>query len=208
MRVSGSAYAVAEVGEILAWLHATLIVHFGDGIDVTEPSVKVKLLNGYGACWIGSSIKGLAKYQALDASADCWHNILGDTVCVRGYPTPRRPRLQTGMEVSLDAMLALAKARKVIIFKGVACIKGFCSIIIPTGRQDDVIYWHLTTNLDGSYMSYTNEKPVAREGFRGLSYHDLETCRHVLGWSNCVQNLAGMFYSSWSRITHNFGTFY
>lgn len=130
----------------------------------------------------------------LSKPGSCWAKMLGDNmVSVRGYPIARRPEHQTGMEIQLPMMLSLANARRLSQFKGIFCIKGYCSIVIPTRRQGDIIYWHLVTNLDGQHISYTDERVVALATNypRDLSIQDLRTSRHILGWSPEIENLTG-----------------
>lgn len=208
LSVTGTIYAIAEIGEIISWLHAALSLTVGsDGISIHEPFIDLNFLatqafmeSGVDAtCRIQSSLKGKMRdiQTTPSAQGECWQNILGNTVCVHGYPTTRRPMRQTGMEVSLKTMISLANARKLMCFKGIFCIKGYCSLIVPTERKEDTIFWHLSTNKDGSYMPYTGQNHGENglnndnQCLQGLSLHELETSTHVLGWASNVESLAG-----------------
>lgn len=206
--VTGAVYSVAEIGQIIAWLHAALsLSDLPTGIRVSNPVLE-PITNGGRPVRPGTDIVAECKiYSTLGTersdtvgprsttSGNCWSNILGNTVYVRGYPTARRAEHHTGMEVSLAVMIALANSRRLSRFKGLFCIKGFCSIILPTRLQEGLIFWHLVTNLDREYMSYTDHKILRLWASYplGLSTEILETSRHILGWCDNIQNLAGVY---------------
>ncbi|KAK2607654.1 hypothetical protein N8I77_006317 [Diaporthe amygdali] len=219
--VTGAVSSVAEIGQIIAWINAALsLSDLQTGIRVSCPVLEPEPKSGKSIrpgtnivadCKIYSTlgVEGHADIGTRNfASANCWSDILGNTIYVRGYPTARRAEHHTGMEVSLGTMIALANSRRLSRFKGFFSIKGFCSIILPTRLQGNFIYWHLVTNLDGKYISYTNDKVrrLWREYPPGLSTENLQTSRHILGWCDNIQNLAGSevakYDIGWSGLGH------
>lgn len=208
--VTGSVHSVAEIGEAVAWLQAALSFSGTENsicacIPILEPALlsdgprnsAQSGISGQKLYMIRTDFEPLGSVPLIGHKADddgnCWRNILGNTVSVKGYPTRCRPQQQTGMEISLDTMIALANARRLSLFGGKFCIKGFCSVIVPTQRQDNIVYWHLLTNLDGEHLSYTDERVLAcgRTYPWGLRVEDLKTSRHILGWCTEVHNLTG-----------------
>lgn len=207
--VTGAGHSVAEIGEILAWIRAALsLSKFPAGVCVSDPVLKSKAISSrpkppdtdiVADCKIFSTI-GTAEHRAASHPGylelgNCWADLLGNTVYVRGYPTTRRAEPNTGMEISLATMITLARSRRLNRFKGLFCIKGYCSIILPTRRKGDFIYWHLITNSDGKYMSYTDEKVrrLWKEYPQDLSTRILAKSRHILGWCENIQNVTGMY---------------
>lgn len=201
---TGTANSVAEIGEILAWLVAALsLSNLPKGICVSEPAISSAAirpggLDKFAHCKISSTLWS-EEHNTADTrsvtSSNCWADILGNTVYVKGYPTAGRAEHHTGMEVSLATMIHLVRSRRLSRFKGRFCIKSYCSIIMPTQKQGDFIYWHLVTNRSGEYLSYTDDKVQRLWGKypRGLVYKSLERSRHILGWCDNIQNLAGTY---------------
>lgn len=196
--VRGTVDSVAEIGEILAWMVAALsISYLPSDICVSDPALIISplrsVINDFAVCDIVSYLRTEKSHSA--ASGNCWADILGNTVYVKGYPTARRVEHHTGMEVSLATMIALVRSRRLSRFKGRFCIKGYCSIIMPTRRQGDCIYWHLVTDHTGEYIHFTDYR-VRRlwgEYPQDLSITTLEKSRHILGWCGSIQNFAGTY---------------
>ncbi|KUI55959.1 hypothetical protein VP1G_10781 [Cytospora mali] len=191
--VSGTTCSIAEIGEILAWMRTALSGGFShlDRVWTGTPVLQAS----------NSSMKVLSRLDPGEVPlvphssqpGSCWYNILGNVVSVKGYPTKRRPEHHTGIELPLPMMVPLANARRLSRFKGMLCIKGYCSIVVPTRRQGGFIYWHLITNSDGEHISYTDGRVVtlAETYPQDLSIEDLRTSRHILGWTPQVENLTG-----------------
>lgn len=213
---TGTISSVAEVGEILAWIGAALsISDLQAGVSVSDPVLEPRTRDGtlvqpgidsFADCDISANL-GTEEHDIMDSrcanSSNCWGDILGNTVHVKGYPTARRAEHHTGMEVSLATMISLARSRRLSRFKGHFCIKGYCSIVIPTRQQGDFIYWHLITHHNGEYMSYIDYRVqiLWKEYPRDLSIRDLEKGRHILGWCDNVQNFAGMYVLNVSSLS-------
>lgn len=80
--------------------------------------------------------------------------------CRRLTLLSRRAMRQSGMQVFVNAIVALADARKSIFFNNTYCIKGYCSILVtPLRHREGIISWHLTTNKDGFHMLCTTHWP-------------------------------------------------
>lgn len=203
--VFGAVESVAEIGEILAWTVAALsLSDLPTGIGVSEPvlgSPPIRpgpWLDKYAHCKIYSESWKEGNQVADTRSAtsgNCWADMLGNTVYVKGYPTARRVEHHKGMEVSLTTMIALVRSRRLSRFKGRFCIKGYCSIVIPTRRQGDCIYWHLVTDHTGEYIYYTDYRvrQLWRDCPQDLTIRDLEKSRHIVGWCDNIRNLAGTY---------------
>lgn len=213
---TGTISSVAEVGEILVWINAALsLSNLEAGVSVSDPVLKPRTrdstlaqpgIDNFADCNISANL-GTEEYDITDSrcaiSSDCWGDILGNTVFVKGYPTARRAEHYTGMEVSLSTMISLARSRRLSRFNGNFCIKGYCSIVIPIRKQGDSIYWHLITNHNGAYVSYVDYRvqKLWKDYPRDLSIRDLEKGRHILGWCDNVQIFAGMFSLNMSSLS-------
>ncbi|KAI1503638.1 hypothetical protein F5X99DRAFT_375055 [Biscogniauxia marginata] len=201
--VTGGCDSIAEVGEQIAWLNTALqFSPIDNGVDCQFPSCSFSLsdaefepidsnITNKGSCTI---IPG--RYPSISltsTSGQCWMNLFGNPVLVGGYPIPRRAEPGTGIEIPLNMMAALAHARKITKFTKSIFIKGLSTILIPTRRTDDSIIWHMVFNEDGSHISFSDARtrPYLNTHLEDLTFGDLETSRHILGWSANVENVAG-----------------
>jgi hypothetical protein len=98
--------------------------------------------------------------------------------------------------MSLDIMAAMTDTRYINIFNCGAFIKGFSSMLVPTGRSEDVLLWHhLYKKNAGEHISYWDfQLPYLDVGMS-----QLETSRHILGWCSDADSLVGMFPQETAR---------
>jgi hypothetical protein len=206
--VTGTAYSVAEVGEILGWIGAALSSSKVDGtIDYQGTPICDIVPKDIGG-------EGLLRWEAeLKTHSDllssreipvvsrlpgqCWTRLFGNPALVEGYRIPRRDEANTGMEAPLHIMAQLVNSRKVSVFGGRILIKGYSAILVPTRKTADHIFWHLVSNEDldfkQNYILYSDTRVAAllHHYPPNLTLSDLETSRHVLGWCGEVKNSTG-----------------
>lgn len=104
----------------------------------------------------------------------------------------RRIPLYRGLEIPLNMMTALVGTARAHVFNDVTILKGFSSMLIPSGQSEDIIVWHVLFNGNGSRISYT-EYDFAP--LRNTSFPHLQTSRHIVGWCSQVECYAGRFNS-------------
>jgi nucleoside phosphorylase len=196
----GTAGSVAEIGEQLGWIGAALrsskydlgvgycrpLIHFED-----TQSLKMGIL-----CKIHFSFQERGKYSE-PSKGQCWHNLFKNPVVVEGFPIPRKTEIETGLEIPLHIMAALAQSQRVNTFDGKVFIKGFSTMLVLIKKNADLIIWHLLYNRDGNRISYLdNTVPLGENA----SVSDVEKARHVLGWCSEVKYYAGRnnFQVEWS----------
>ncbi len=110
-----------------------------------------------------------------------------------GFPVPRRPEAHIGLELPLDMMAALARARYVDVFNSKVFVKGFSTMLVPTKRVEDVVIWHLLYKTDPNERISYLDCPVKQ---LDVSMASLEDARHVVGWcSEAVCNIGGFMLS-------------
>ena len=186
IEATGSAMALAELGEQLAWLGAACRQAKGDQLSYCTPVLEVKGgLTGY------FTMKYIE--TCLDADADdspkgdgtCWHAIFRNPTIVPGYPMLARTKKEKGLEIPLNMMASLIEAAHATDFDGGILIKGFSSILIPTARIENSILWHLEYKEDGSRMAYCtgNERCLTSPGPDSVDLSLLKVSRNFLGWA-------------------------
>ncbi|OTA79948.1 hypothetical protein M434DRAFT_17920 [Hypoxylon sp. CO27-5] len=191
VKAVGISEFVVEIGEQLAWLGAALraspldagVVHCTPFVD--QPSSVYDELSG-ATCTI--------KYntQICEAKAQqngqCWQNLFRNPVVARGYPILRRDKAETGLEMPLNMLTALARARYIDTFNSKVFIKGFSTMLVPTKQSDDLLTWHLLYNKHPeeriSYLDCHLEHV-------DITVADLEKCRHILGWCSDAVSIIG-----------------
>lgn len=122
------------------------------------------------------------------ANGQCWHDIFRNPVVVRGYPIPQRLQWKSGLEISLNIMAGLARTQCVNRFKDKVYAKGFSTMLVPTKKDTEVVFWHLIYNRDGERISYLDDDQDQEQYICQL---DLENYRHVLGWCSEAKLYAG-----------------
>ncbi|OQV01785.1 hypothetical protein CLAIMM_07079 [Cladophialophora immunda] len=205
VKAIGSSDAVIEVGQQFGWLGAALrLSPVETGLSycspvITEPRMShgqqpTSTVLPYAElyCKISFKIEECSDLGSV-ANGQCWHNLLGSSNIVRGYPIRHRAMPGTGLEVPLDIMAELAQASRATMFRGHIFIKGFSTILVPTKHVGDLIVWHLLFNQNGSHISFTDSRVRELPGAHvdNVSFHDLEICRHIVGWCPSVKNLTG-----------------
>lgn len=123
----------------------------------------------------------------------CWANLFRNPVLVTGYPTAHRTDPNTGVELSLSAMIELVQSRQFVSLDGNIFLKGFCSLLVATAVAVDVVLWHFLFNSTGVQISYCNPrlKDLSNETCQELTLRDIETRRHVVGWCCDVRENSG-----------------
>lgn len=211
---NGPKTSLAEVGEQLAWLGAALRIPPHDqGLACCSPFISVPAIGTKPAPSIKSTFTPTVKFKIGfrdeiqqdpgRLNGKCWHNLFKNPMVVKGYPIPARAETGTGAEIPFNIMAGLARTQRVDCFKGMTFIKGFSTLLVPTRRTGDVIFWHLFYNKDGRRISYL-ESAISSLGY--ATSLDLERCRHVLGWCEDAAFYAGRVFLQ--TVTKDFANAY
>jgi hypothetical protein len=200
--ISGLAGTVVGVGELLAWITAALRPHPYLGLASCTPFVK-NFVSEYKVgertsmwCEVDYNLEEVTNTPE-PPTGRCWRDLFRNPIIVKGFKIRRRPSDLAGIESSLNIMTSLVQTRRIAVFDNRLFIKGFCTMLIPTKREEDLVIWHVLFNDDGSQIAYTdprlNEIGIKRDMTDNLTFSDLETARHVVGWCSTVENHAGKF---------------
>ncbi|PLN78353.1 hypothetical protein BDW42DRAFT_187471 [Aspergillus taichungensis] len=201
VEVIGTPYSVAEIGEQIAWLGASLRSSpYPEGLAYSQPMIdNIRVIDNKGKAPAKAYLAELqgdinfhaySKQSPSKANGLCWHGLFRNPIVVEGFPILRRPdkRTASGLEIPLYIMASLAQARYVNIFMGGIYIKGFSTILVPTEQCDDMTMWHLVHNKNGDRISYLDNPVTPTEQ---VTVPQLEKSRHVLGWCSEAKYLAG-----------------
>jgi len=187
---SGVPHFVVEVAEQLAWIGAALrpssetgpapgliccLPHIEEMTPFAEPEG-----HGYLSCKIKFPCRVFRPTKSDQATGQCWHGLFRMPVVVKGYPISRRPKAETGLEISLEMMAALIGSRSVERFNSAIFIKAFSAMLAPTDRIDNVVIWHLLhTQRPSDRISYLDCSMQYRDDIR---LTELASARHIVGW--------------------------
>ncbi|GCB17283.1 hypothetical protein AAWM_00168 [Aspergillus awamori] len=197
IKISGLADSIAEVGEQLAWLGCALRSSPADsGIAYCRPFVKRLReglvpedlgLNPLYVYEIGFDIQ-TEEGNTESVNGCCWHGLFRNPVVAEGYPTPRRPEPDPGLEIPLGLLAGLSQVRRATTFDGKTVLKGFSVMLIPTKFSNDIVMWHMLHADSDKRLSYLEAQPFAPISITGA---DLEKSRHLLGWCSDMKFYAG-----------------
>lgn len=194
----GPMTSVVELGEQLAWLGAALRTPpQGHGLACCCPFISFPAddrdLSLYMKGWrpvvkFKIGFRDEIQQDPGRLNGICWHNLFKNPMVVKGYPIPAKVETGTGAEIPFNIMAGMARAQRVECFKGMTFVKGFSTLLVPTKRTGDMIFWHLFYNKDGQRISYLDSTITSLGYAKSL---DLEQCRHVLGWCEDAAFYAG-----------------
>lgn len=185
VEASGTSSALQEVGEQLGWISAALRSSPFESVTFCTPKV-VDFRRQSTAipedilrfdCNIEHTFRPVEE-DTIPINGNCWHSLFRNPVVVEGYPIPLRAERDTGLEIPLNAIAALADTRRVDEFNGKLFIKGFATMLYPTKRSgEDIVIWHLRCKEDGKRISYFE----AHELHIDVSISVIEQARHIMG---------------------------
>ena len=194
--VVGTVAAIVEIGACLSWVGA-VVQPAPSEISLLRPSVHYR---GFSVFNINYVIRPLEPSRRHN-NGQCWHDLFREAVIVEGFPIPRRPigKNLYGIEVPLEIMAGLAGTQRINSYAGKMFIKGFSKLLLTTGREEDIVMWHLISSEDGDRVSYL-------DGMRlcpiEIHLSDLKTSRHILGWCSEMKFYAGWFSDSLLILCH------
>jgi nucleoside phosphorylase len=201
VEASGTIYSVAEIGEQFAWIGAALRSSpYEEGVACSTPiiektsagnvpqqssSITIEHSNSFGIHFV---VAKKEKEHSGIAQCQCWHGMFKNPVVVQGYPIRRRSENNTGLEIPLDMMAVLTRARRANTFNRNIFIKGYSSLLVLTRKSGDLLLWHLLRNESGDRVSYLDYSGPRTED---VDVDGLEKARHVVGWCSRARNYAG-----------------
>ena len=190
--IIGSADFIAETGEILSWMGAVFRPSPKEGVvyECTPSVNNFKYQESNLFLDIYTSKSCTIEYSLIEAGtslAHCWHGLFQYAVVAHGFPIMKRSNSVEGLEMSLGMMLALCRARHIGQYNGKIIIKGFSSMFSLSEHKPGISTWHLTGNMDGSFIPY----PRTKDGieFGDLGVQEILRDRHFVGW--CSQFIYG-----------------
>lgn len=203
VEAEGQVDFVAEIGEQLGWLAATLRSSpVSNGVVACVPrisSFQVPILGkGCAASVIASCQIDFDMTVAQDISCHspgfCWASLFRNPLLVTNYPIRRRAEAYTGIEMSLPMMVELIRSRQLTRVGGRVILKGFCSLLVATAVAGDTVMWHLVYNPTGERISYCDPRleNIGSIVLEGFTLRDLEARRHILGWCSSIRECSGI----------------
>ncbi|GAD95394.1 Pfs domain protein [Paecilomyces variotii No. 5] len=184
--VVGTVAAIVEIGACLSWIGAIVQPAISEEISLLRPSIQYKGLHHFNI----EFVKRPLEHSTRRKNGQCWHDLFREAVIVEGFPIPRRPTGKDlcGVEVPLEIMAGLIGTQRVNSYAGKIFIKGFSKLLLPTGREENIVMWHLISSEYGDRVSYLDGMKLCP-----IEMHlsDLNECRHILGWCSEMKFYAG-----------------
>ncbi|KAM5519714.1 PFS domain-containing protein [Fusarium oxysporum f. sp. phaseoli] len=192
VEMDGSAASISETGEQLAWLGAALRSSpRRKGLVYCTPSIRSmyqsRVMPQAVVFEIEFEVEQLPESPDI-ANGQCWHGIFKNPIIVKGFPILPKLQKNTGLEIPINLMAGLARAKHVDRFNDKVYVKGFSTMLVPTKQFKDVVYWHLIYQEDGCRISYLADNLQRDDDVGSLN---LASCRHILGWCSEANFYAG-----------------
>jgi len=202
--VTGELHAVSEVGEQLGWLGSALRPSpSACSIGLCVPEIKgfnaqsendTANPTTEGTFHIGFNVKGLDIGLVRSVpGGTCWCSLFECPSLVKGYPIRRRPKPDTGLEISLGVMASIIRSDSVVQIDQKVWMKGFSSLAAISLLGGGVAVWHVILGDGENRVSYTDTRMdrIQAEMPEGFRLRTLETCRHIIGWCDDATDLCG-----------------
>ncbi|PWY75504.1 hypothetical protein BO70DRAFT_340587 [Aspergillus heteromorphus CBS 117.55] len=210
IKATGLVHSLAEISEQFTWLAAALHTSpYSFGVASCNPSfffhssdpmpsfsAELPELPGP-RCNVFGYIDCTVRPRALQGEAQqgkCWHGLFKNPIVVKGFPIPRRPEPNTGLELPLDILAGLTQTNRLGYFAERTVIKGFSTMLLATKRAPDILIWHLLLKRDGSRISYLESNKHDGGHFNN---DVINSSRHIVGWCSEVRYYAGAADSSY-----------
>ncbi|KAJ9286134.1 hypothetical protein DTO021C3_6212 [Paecilomyces variotii] len=183
--ICGTAASIAEVGEQLAWAASALQSAQHEHTLVRSKPIINSVQIGHVSNQDSPSISyvfdiGIELHEINPSAEYCWLGLVSRPAVVEGFPIRQRPaECPPGLEIPLHVMAHLMDTRKVHRFHGKTVLKGFSTLLVPTGSINDTISWHLIQQSNDQRISYL-ESQIFPD--LTISISQLEKARHILGW--------------------------
>lgn len=113
----------------------------------------------------------------------CWHPLFSNAVIAKDFPIADRGP-ETGLEISIPLMAALAGVRHAVEFEGGLLLKGHSSMFVPVKRHGDSVQWHYIENDCEDRLSYweVENRCPGRVKLNEVNYNSLYNSRAFVGW--------------------------
>jgi len=190
----GSEPALADVGEILAWIVAALRESPQEtSIAYSTPRMSTKA-GPRPVFTFDASTDGIQSECGTERqNGTCWHFLFRNPVIVKGCPILRRGNEERGLEIPLGMMASLGRASRATVFGQGLVIKGFSTMFVPVTRVENSVVWHFLFHEDESRIPYLEASQLCygRVSTDVLDAPYIEGSRNFLGWSSSIEVFAG-----------------
>jgi hypothetical protein len=188
--------ALADIGEILAWLVGAIReAPRQHEMSYSTPRITSKLSSrpSFVLDTVFTNLRLDRNSWGGQPNGTCWHKFVRNPVIVKGFPIPRRQNGEKGLEIRLELLSALGNASRITTFGQGLIIKGHSTMFVPIKRTNKSTIWHFLFNKDETRISYLDaDKHCSdRLSLEDLCYSDLETTRTFVGWSSSVHLQTG-----------------
>jgi hypothetical protein len=199
--VHGNVFAIAEMGEQLAWLGGALRSAATDHAPTSYTPRVCKHKESINRTIMmrehSFEFTYVLNTQDVDSSVQggCWRGLFKSPVIVSGFPIPRGQSqpAEIGAQIPLGVVSAFINSQRLVKWGGTTYLKGFSALLAATKLVGDTVVWHLVYNNDGSYISYEDPRvPRWSEAAGTFAVDTLSNYRHVVGWCDRVVSHAGM----------------
>lgn len=210
VEVYGEEQLIVELCQQVSWMAAVLrestlgpsSVSYSCALLVSEPRQQP------GIARFRISYRNQDLHPTEDA---CWFPFFENALIAYGFPIPER-QAEVGLEIPIDILAALTGVKHAVHHGDVVLLKGFSFMLIPTGKVQDIVQWHLIRGIDERKgLSY--EQPLSYEQaltlceheplLRGTDLNSLRKTRAIVGWCSSARLLLGSESIDYQRIGYS-----
>lgn len=196
----GTKQMLVELMQQIAWLGATLSSP-PSGYDIAYSEASITNLEG---SHLTFDIR--FHYERLHPKEQsCWFPLFCGASIAWGFPIAERQN-ETGLEMPIQMMAAIAGVRHAMEFEGGVVLKGFSSMFVPIRREEDRVQWHLISSSDCEtrlpYREALRHCPN-RALVNEVSLEDLNRTRAIIGWCGEMIFMLGSEQANYGNIHYS-----
>ncbi|KAH7093611.1 hypothetical protein FB567DRAFT_610181 [Paraphoma chrysanthemicola] len=140
-----------------------------------------------------------------DAERACWLPLFPCGVIASGFPIAPRED-ETGLEISLPLLAAIAGVRRAVEYAGGVVMKSFSHLFVPIRKRGERLQWHAVINDDeDKRMTYAEglSRCSSRAMLHDVTLQDIQTLRAIVGWCPIAKSRLGCASINYSNIDYS-----
>lgn len=196
LTTKGTSEVIVQLAQQISWMSAALNLSPFDDEQIAhcKPILVPVPDTSTSSRERGAAFNITLQFEPLHSSENtCWLPLFSKAVIAHGFPIPER-RDETGLEIPIDIMAAVAGVRHAVEYEGGVVMKGFSSMFVPIKRNEDRVQWHLISSNDcDTRLSYQNVLDRCRERalLKEVDLESLSLTRAIVGWCSVVDTILG-----------------
>jgi hypothetical protein len=191
---------LVDLAQELAWLAAVFRIPKDGKVTYSE----VELITSKTANFHVRTLE-LRAPSRIQGPGLCWCQMLKTGIIARGFPIPKRPKKQYGIEIPIEALLKLAHVSYIASYDNGLVLSGFSTMLFPTAQSSELIQWHFVSSKDDHTLIEIGKVLADHDNgwVRISNPEQVRTARTFLGCYRAIQVHLGTKAEDFDRVSYS-----